>query len=87
MDIEEIGRRYQGQITFWGEIDRQYVMPFRFTQMYGVLFIECTMRLIQAMEVLLLNLNGVKMSHGETWKLRLKPGYLNLTDLRNHEHA
>jgi uroporphyrinogen decarboxylase len=27
MDIEEIGRRYKGQITFWGEIDRQWVLP------------------------------------------------------------
>lgn len=23
MDIEEIGRRFKGRITFWGEIDRQ----------------------------------------------------------------
>ncbi len=28
MDIEEIGRRFRGQITFWGEIDRQGVLPF-----------------------------------------------------------
>jgi hypothetical protein len=28
MDIEEIGRRFKGQITFWGEIDRQWVLPF-----------------------------------------------------------
>lgn len=28
MDIEEIGRSFQGQITFWGEIDRQWVLPF-----------------------------------------------------------
>jgi hypothetical protein len=27
-DIEEIGRRFGGRITFWGEIDRQYVLPF-----------------------------------------------------------
>jgi hypothetical protein len=27
MDIEEIGRRFKGRITFWGEIDRQYVLP------------------------------------------------------------
>lgn len=26
MDLEEIGRRYKGKITFWGEIDRQHVM-------------------------------------------------------------
>jgi len=26
MDIEEIGRRYAGKITFWGEIDRQHVL-------------------------------------------------------------
>ncbi len=28
MDIEEIGRRHRGRITFWGEIDRQHVLPF-----------------------------------------------------------
>ncbi|MFN2200228.1 MAG: uroporphyrinogen decarboxylase family protein [Caldilineaceae bacterium] len=28
MNIEEIGRRFQGQITFWGEIDRQWTLPF-----------------------------------------------------------
>ena len=28
MDIEEIGRRYAGRITFWGEIDRQHILPF-----------------------------------------------------------
>ncbi len=28
MDIEEIGRRFRGQITFWGEIDRQSILPF-----------------------------------------------------------
>jgi len=28
MDIEELGRRYRGKITFWGEIDRQYLLPF-----------------------------------------------------------
>jgi hypothetical protein len=28
MDIEEIGRRFRGKITFWGEIDRQWVLPF-----------------------------------------------------------
>jgi hypothetical protein len=28
MDIEDLGRRYKGQITFWGEIDRQHIMPF-----------------------------------------------------------
>lgn len=27
MDIEEIGRRFQGRITFWGEIDRQRILP------------------------------------------------------------
>jgi hypothetical protein len=27
MDIEEIGRRFKGRITFWGEIDRQQVLP------------------------------------------------------------
>ncbi len=28
MDIESLGDRYKGRVTFWGEIDRQYVMPF-----------------------------------------------------------
>lgn len=28
MDIEEIGRKFQGQITFWGEICRQNILPF-----------------------------------------------------------
>lgn len=27
-DIEALGRRFKGQITFWGEIDRQYILPF-----------------------------------------------------------
>ena len=26
MDIEEIGRRFQGRITFWGELDRQRIL-------------------------------------------------------------
>lgn len=28
MDIEELGRRYGGRVTFWGEMDRQRVLPF-----------------------------------------------------------
>ena len=28
MDIEEIGRRFKGHITFWGEIDQQHILPF-----------------------------------------------------------
>ncbi|MDD8014383.1 MAG: uroporphyrinogen decarboxylase family protein [Acidobacteriota bacterium] len=28
MDIEEIGRRFKGEITFWGEIDRQRILPY-----------------------------------------------------------
>jgi hypothetical protein len=28
MDIEELGRRYRGRITFWGEMDRQRLLPF-----------------------------------------------------------
>lgn len=28
MDIERLGARYSGQITFWGEIDRQHILPF-----------------------------------------------------------
>jgi hypothetical protein len=28
MDIERLAKQYRGKITFWGEIDRQYLMPF-----------------------------------------------------------
>ncbi|NLV73650.1 MAG: hypothetical protein GXY52_03045 [Chloroflexi bacterium] len=28
MPIEEIGQRYRGRITFWGELDRQHILPF-----------------------------------------------------------
>lgn len=28
MNIEELGRLYKGKITFWGEIDRQHILPF-----------------------------------------------------------
>ncbi len=28
MDIEELARKYKGQVTFWGELDRQHVLPF-----------------------------------------------------------
>ena len=28
MDIEEVARRFKGRITFWGEIDRQRILPF-----------------------------------------------------------
>ncbi len=28
MDIERLAEQYRGKITFWGEIDRQYLMPF-----------------------------------------------------------
>ena len=28
MNIEKVGELYAGKITFWGEIDRQYVLPF-----------------------------------------------------------
>jgi uroporphyrinogen decarboxylase len=27
MDIEELGRKFRGKITFWGEIDRQNILP------------------------------------------------------------
>ncbi len=27
MNIEEIGRRFKGRLTFWGEIDRQHILP------------------------------------------------------------
>ncbi len=28
MDMEKLGREYVGKIAFWGEIDRQFLMPF-----------------------------------------------------------
>lgn len=28
MDIEELGRRFAGKITFWGEVDRQHLLPY-----------------------------------------------------------
>jgi hypothetical protein len=28
MDIEDLADRYRGKVTFWGEIDRQHVLPF-----------------------------------------------------------
>ncbi len=28
MDIEDLARRYKGKVTFWGEIDRQHVLPY-----------------------------------------------------------
>ncbi len=28
MDIEGIGEKYRGRVTFWGEIDRQHLLPF-----------------------------------------------------------
>ncbi len=28
MPLEEIGRRFKGRITFWGELDRQQILPF-----------------------------------------------------------
>jgi uroporphyrinogen decarboxylase len=32
MDIEGLAEKYKGKITFWGEIDRQYLMPFGSTE-------------------------------------------------------
>ncbi len=28
MDMEELGEKHRGKVTFWGEIDRQQVLPF-----------------------------------------------------------
>lgn len=28
MDIEQLGKRFKGRLTFWGEIDRQHLLPF-----------------------------------------------------------
>ena len=32
MDIEKLSRKYAGEITFWGEIDRQTILPFGTTE-------------------------------------------------------
>ena len=32
MDIERLGEKYKGRIAFWGEIDRQHVLPFGTTE-------------------------------------------------------
>jgi uroporphyrinogen decarboxylase len=32
MDIEKLGNQYAGEITFWGEIDRQNILPFGTTK-------------------------------------------------------
>ena len=31
MDIDELGRKFAGKITFWGEVDRQYLLSFATT--------------------------------------------------------
>jgi uroporphyrinogen decarboxylase len=28
MDIEQLGRKLKGKVTFWGEIDQQHLLPF-----------------------------------------------------------
>jgi hypothetical protein len=28
MDIEAIGRSFAGKLTFWGEVDRQHLLPY-----------------------------------------------------------
>lgn len=28
MDIQELGRRFAGRMTFWGEVDRQHLLPY-----------------------------------------------------------
>ena len=28
MDIEGLAQRYKGKVTFWGELDRQHLLPF-----------------------------------------------------------
>lgn len=28
MNIEELGATFRGKVTFWGEIDRQHLLPF-----------------------------------------------------------
>jgi hypothetical protein len=28
MDIEDLGKKYKGKVTIWGEIDRQHILPY-----------------------------------------------------------
>jgi uroporphyrinogen decarboxylase len=28
MDVEDVGRRFAGKLTFWGEVDRQHLLPY-----------------------------------------------------------
>jgi hypothetical protein len=28
MDVEDLGRRFAGKVTFWGEVDRQHLLPY-----------------------------------------------------------
>jgi hypothetical protein len=28
MDVAGIGRRFAGKLTFWGEVDRQHLLPY-----------------------------------------------------------
>jgi len=35
MDMEELGKKYGGKIMFWGEIDRQHILPFGTTAQVG----------------------------------------------------
>jgi len=32
MDIEDLGRKFGGKLTFWGEIDRQHLLPYATTR-------------------------------------------------------
>lgn len=32
MDIEDLGKKFRGRITFWGKIDRQHILPFGRTE-------------------------------------------------------
>lgn len=32
MDIAELGRRFKSKMTFWGEIDRHYLLPYGTTE-------------------------------------------------------
>ena len=42
MGVEELGQRFKGKITFWGEIDRQHILPHGSTEE-----VENAVRLVQ----------------------------------------
>ena len=58
MDIEELARKHKGQITFWGEIDRQGALVFGARTMCVRMFSVCDVRSTTARAASSPNANG-----------------------------